>query len=61
MAPNANHTRTRLARIKPLLSRSSLEATRWGQDLLGDILEVSRRIVCLSLCGSGSFRRLSDF
>ena len=43
MAPNAKHTRARLARIKPLLTQRSLGATRWGQDLLGDIMEVTRR------------------
>ena len=43
MSPKAKHTRARLSRIKPLLSRRSLEASRWGQDLLGDIMEVTRR------------------
>lgn len=43
MALNAKHTRAHLARIKPLLTRRTLEASRWGQDLLGDIMEVSRR------------------
>lgn len=43
MAQNAKRTRARLSRIKPLLSRRSLEASRWGQDLLGDIMEAARR------------------
>lgn len=43
MAQNAKRTRARLSRIKPLLQRRSLEASRWGQDLLGEIMEASRR------------------
>ena len=43
MAPNAKRTRARLERIKPLLSRRSLESSRRGQDLVGDIMEASRR------------------
>lgn len=43
MAPNAKRTRAHLERIKPLLTRRSLEANRRGQDLLGDLAEASRK------------------
>ena len=43
MAPTAKTVRTQLARIKPILSRCSLESTRRGQDLLGELIVTTRR------------------
>ena len=43
MAPTAKTVRTQLARIKPILSRCSLESTRRGQDLLGELIATTRR------------------
>lgn len=42
MAPNAKRTRARLERIKPLLSRRSLDSSRRGQNIVGDIMEAFR-------------------